>query len=90
MEPNTLVFFLYKNDGSFYRMIKEQGEEDEDIRVLYIPEIDVSIHGNFVGLSPSGVPYRKFVLYLKYYESDLFKKIVDTFIDSGWSISFDS
>lgn len=70
-------------------MMKEIGEEEEDIRTIYIPEIDVSIHGTFVGLSPAGIPHRKFVLYLKYYESDVFKKIVDTFVNSGWSVSFD-
>lgn len=89
MEPNTLVFFLYKSDGSFYRLTKEQGEEEEDVRVIYIPEIDVSIHGNFVGYSPAGIPFRKFVLYLKYYENDLGRKIVDRFTNSGWSISFE-
>lgn len=89
MEPNTLVFFLYKSDGSYYRLTREQGEGEEDVRIIYIPELDVSVHGKFVGSSPAGVPHRKFVLYLKYYEADFFTTIVNNFVNSGWVVSFE-
>jgi hypothetical protein len=84
-----MILMISRSNGEIIKLSKIV-DEDEVISTLYIPKIDVSLHGRFLGESPDGLLYKKFTFNLRADEEELYSSIINDFLSGGWVFSFDS
>jgi hypothetical protein len=84
-EVNTVTMLVYINGRRGLRVFSKTVDEEDVIKVLYIPVLDLSVYSNSVGTSPSGIIYKKFLFNIMDDEDFLYREILDSFFSSGWS-----
>jgi len=85
----NMLLVILRSNGETVQLSKIV-DEDEVIKTLYIPQIDVSLQSRYLGEAHDGVLYRKFVFSLRPEEEVLYASITNDFLSSGWVFSFDS
>lgn len=85
----NLLLHIVRSSGKIIQLSKLVSQYD-DITVLYIPQIDVSLYGKILGTAHDGVIYRKFSVFLSEDDDFYYDSIINDFTHSEWVFSFDS
>lgn len=85
----NLILQIRRSNGSVVQLTKVV-DQFEDIPLLYIPQIDVSLHGKLMGMSHDRLIYRKFNVNLSPDDEANYTSIIEDFTHSNWVFSFDS
>lgn len=84
-EVTTITMLIYINNKCGLKVLSKTVDEEDAIKVLYIPLLDLSLYATSVGTSPYGTIYRKFLLNVREDEDFFYGEILDSFFNSGWS-----
>jgi hypothetical protein len=85
----NMILVIRRSTGEVIKLSKIV-DEDEVVTILYIPQIDTSIHGMNMGESFDGTLFRKFSFFLREEEESLYSDVINDFLSSGWDFSFDA
>jgi hypothetical protein len=85
-EVTTVTMLIYIKRKNGLDVLSKTVDENDVIKVLYIPKLDLSLHSIPVGSSPNGEIYTKFFFNLRDEEEFLYSDIVNDFFVSGWSL----